>query len=137
MGLNEHQQRRLEVSLGIIDRTLMEIERYYLSAEPLKGELAEIANDLTPDQVSEIKQLAEEFRRQLKPLKNKFHLAPQRRDVRSILRGHFSHFWAVIHDCHSAKLKGYGSVDPELKTSLDPELDHLLNIVARLQQAIR
>jgi hypothetical protein len=137
MGLNDHQQRRIEVSLAIIDRALMEIERYYLSAGPLTGELAEITNDLTPAEAAEIKQLAQEFRRRLKPLKDKFGLAPQRKDVRAILRGHFSHFWAVLHDCHSAKLKGYGSVDPELKTTLDPELDILLDLVAQLQRAIK
>jgi len=137
MSLNQHQQRRIEVSLAIIDRTLMEIERYYLSADSLKSEMFEITSDLNSDEVLEIKRLVQRFRERLKALKSRFHLDPQRMDLRSLLRSHLSYFWSVLHDCRSSKLKGYGVVDPELKKSLDPALDELLAIVEQLQGTIK
>lgn len=136
MGLNEHQQRRIEVSLGIIDRTLLEIERYYLSGDSPTGEMFEISSDLEADESLEVKRLIQRFRQRLKLMRKRFHLAPQRLNLRGLLRGDFSHFWSVLHDCRSSKLKGYGAVDPELKTTLDPAIDELLTIVQQLQDAI-
>lgn len=136
MGLNEHQQRRIEVSLALVDRTLLEMERFYFSEKPLISEMIHITSDLRKEEKEEILQLIEQFRQGLRSVREKFQLKPQSVNLRRLLRSYFSHFWSVLHDCRSAKLRGYGQVDPELARSLDPEITRLIALAERLEQII-
>ncbi|MCX7752258.1 MAG: hypothetical protein N2443_05235 [Blastocatellia bacterium] len=134
--LNEHQRRRLEVSLGLFDRALLEVERLYLSADLPQGEMFEVTSDLTPDERARIRATIAQIRDLLQRFRERFQLHPQRRDVRSLLRGYFAHFWAVLSDCRASKLRGYGEVAPQLGQMLDPEIEALLVLVERLERVI-
>lgn len=136
MGLNEHQQRRIEVSLALVDRALLEMERFYLSEKPLVSEMVHFTSDLAADERREIVHLIEEFRRGLRSVRETFQLKPQSVNLRRLLRSYFSHFWSVLHDCRSTKLRGYGEVDPELSHRLDPEIDRLIALAERLERII-
>ncbi|GBC76829.1 hypothetical protein HRbin08_00297 [bacterium HR08] len=134
--LNEHQRRRLEVSFGLLDRALVEMERLYLSSDLPQGAMFEVTSDLTPDERAHIRMTIARVRDRLRRLREQFQLQPQRREVRSLLRGYFAHFWAVLSDCRADKLRGYGEVAPQLKQALDPEVEALLIAVQRLEQVI-
>jgi len=136
MTLNEHQRRRREVSLGLFDRALLEVERSYLSLDLVRGEMFELTSDLTPEEKARIRATIEQIRERLRLLRERFQLEPQRREVRSLLRGYFSHFWAVLSDCRASKLRGYGEVAPQLKQMLDPEIEALLVLVERVERII-
>jgi hypothetical protein len=136
MALNEHQRRRLEVSLGLLDRALLEVERNYLSADLPRGEMFELTSDLTPEEEARIRATIAQIRHRLRRLREAFHLEPHRRDVRSLLRGYFSHFWATLSDCRASKLRGYGEVAPQLKQTLDPEIEALLVLIEHLERII-
>ncbi len=136
MVLNEHQRRRLEISLGLFDRALLEVERSYLSLDLVRGEMFELMSDLTSEEKARIRAAIEQIRERLRLLRERFQLEPQRREVRSLLRGIFSHFWAVLSDCRASKLRGYGEVAPQLKQMLDPEIEALLVLVERVERII-
>jgi len=132
--LNEHQRRRLEVSLGLFDRALLEVT--YLSADLPRGEMFEVTSDLTPDEHAEIRRTIAQIRERMGQLRERFHLQPHHRDVRSLLRGYFAHFWAVLSDCRASKLRGYGDVAPRLEQVLDPEVEALLVLIERLERMV-
>jgi hypothetical protein len=134
--LNEHQRRRLEVSLGLFDRALLEVTRLYLSADLPRGEMFEVTSDLTPDEHAEIRRTIAQIRERMGQLRERFHLQPHHRDVRSLLRGYFAHFWAVLSDCRASKLRGYGDVAPQLEQVLDPEVEALLVLIERLGRMV-
>jgi hypothetical protein len=136
MGLNEHQRRRIEVSLALVDRALLEMERYYLSEKPLTSEMVTFTSDLRPAERQQILRLIEQFRHGLRVVREKFQLTPQEVNLRRLLRSYFSHFWSVLHDCRSTKLRGYGDVDPELAHHLDPEMDRLIALAEELERII-
>lgn len=136
MGLNEHQQRRIEVSLALVDRALLEMERFYLSEKPLIGEMVHITSDLQKEEREDILRLIEQVRQGMRSLREAFQLKPQSVNLRRLLRSYFSHFWSVLHDCRSAKLRGYGPVDPDLTHRLDPEITRLIALAERLEQII-
>ena len=45
--------------------------------------------------------------------------------------------WVTLHESKSHSLRGYGAVPEELKTYLDPRMDGILSLLARLQEAVR
>ncbi len=136
MALNEHQRRRLEVSLGLLDRALGEMERNYLATDLPHGEMFELKSDLTPEEKAEILRTIAQIRHRLRRLREAFHLEPHRRDVRGLLRGYLAHFWAVLSECRASKLRGYGEVAPHVPSLLDPEIEALLSLVERLERAL-
>lgn len=131
--LNEHQRRRVEVSLGLFDRALLEIERNYLSADLPQGEMFAVSSDLSAEERAQIRTMIAQVRDRLRVLREIFHLTPYRKDARSLLRGYFSHFWAVLSDCRASALRGYGTVAPELSRTLDPEIEAILVLLERLE----
>ncbi|MCS7158720.1 MAG: hypothetical protein N0A16_13485 [Blastocatellia bacterium] len=136
MALNEHQRRRLEVSLRLFDRVLLEVERSYLSSDLVQGEMFELTSDLTPEEKARIVTTIREIRERLHILRERFQLEPQRRGAWSLLRGYFAHFWAVLSDCRASKLRGYGEVAPQLQQLLDPEIEGLLVLIERLERIV-
>jgi hypothetical protein len=134
--LTEHQRRRLEVSFGLLDRTLLEVERLYLSSDLPCGEMCEVTSDLTPEERAQIRATIAQIRDRLRRLRERFHLHPYRREVRSLLRGYFAHFWAVLSECRARALRGYGAVAPQVEQMLDPEVEALCALVERLERAI-
>jgi hypothetical protein len=137
MGLNEPQQRRLEVTLSLIEQTLFELEACYLAAAVADGKSVRVKNDLTEAEIRQLLDLFGQMRRQIHCLRQQFRLQPHRRDLRRMVAARFSHFWATLHDCRTDKLKGTGPVDPQLKRTLDPRIDELLQLVLAMQRVIQ
>jgi len=136
MGLNEPQQRRIEVTLSLIEQTLLELEKCYLADTSITGEMLRITSDLTPAEVQKLKSLFNQMRRQIRRLREQFQLKPQERDLRRMLAAAFAHYWAILHDCRTDKLKGSGRVDPRLKQMLDPAIDRFIELTEELEKVI-
>jgi hypothetical protein len=137
MRLNEPQQRRLEVTLSLIEQTMMELEACYLTEGPVtNGEMIRITNDLTAAEVERLLDLFNQIRQQFGHIRRQFHLRPQTHDVRRVMAAKFAHFWATLHDCRTSKLKGTGAVEPRLKQTLDPAIDQLIELAIALEMVI-
>lgn len=65
-----------------------------------------------------------------------FELTPRKHDARHALMGRFTTLWAHLEDCRSHKLKGYGSVDPELRRTLDPTVRAMTGAVDQILSAL-
>lgn len=136
MGLNEPQQRRIEVTLSLIEQTLLKLEKSYLTDTSITGEMLRITSDLTPAEVRKLKSLLNQMRQHIGRLREQFQLKPQERDLRRMLAAAFTHFWAILHDCRTDKLKGAGPVDPQLKQTLDPAINQLIELARALETVI-
>lgn len=137
MTLDEPQRRRLEVTLGLIEKRLRELKCLYLSGVDPGGELVRVHNDLTEAEVQALTELFEEMQRRIGHLRAQFELRTQQRHLRRILSASFSFFWSILHDCRSEKLRGTGRVDPLLKQTLDPELDDLIQLAESMSRVIQ
>lgn len=137
MALNEPQRRRLEVTLGLIEQRLRELELLYLSGADPSGELVLVENDLTEAEVEALTTLIGEMRQRIGRLRAEFELRPQQRHLRRILAALFSFFWSILHDCRSEKLGGTGRVDPALRQTLDPGLDDLIQLTQSMSRVIQ
>jgi hypothetical protein len=137
MGLSEPQQRRLEVTLSLIEQTLLELEMCYMTGAITRGEMVKVDNNLTHEQVQQLLDLFETMRQRIGQMRQQFQLQPQGHDLRRLLGSHFSHFWATLHDCRTNKLKGTGAIDPQLKQTLDPQIDELIRLVLEMERVIQ
>jgi hypothetical protein len=137
MGLNEPQQRRIEVTLSLIEQTLLELEKAYLTDTSITGEMFRVTSDLTPAEVQTLGSLFYQMRQHIGRLREQFQLKPQERDLRRMLAAAFAHCWAILHDCRTDKLKGSGRVDPRLKQTLDPTIDQLIKLVEKMERLTR
>jgi hypothetical protein len=138
MGLNEPQQRRLEVTLSLIEQTMFELEACYLTGTTIvDGEMVRTRNDLTDAEVKRLLDLFGQVCQQIGQVRRQFHLRPQRHDLRRLLAAKFAHFWATLHDCRTPKLKGTGPLDPRLKQTLDPAIDQLIKRAEEMERVIQ
>ena len=67
------------------------------------------------------------------------HLGLRKQSVEldKLVESRLSHMWVTLHESKSHALHGYGAVPEGLKAYLDPRMDGILALLARLQEAIR
>jgi hypothetical protein len=63
-------------------------------------------------------------------------LGKQRVDLDKLIGSRLSHIWVTLHESKSQSLRGYGAVPEKLKEYLDPRVDGILGLLARLREAL-
>ena len=53
-----------------------------------------------------------------------------------LIESRLSHIWVTLHESKSHGLHGYGAVPEELRAYLDPRIDGILSLLARLREAL-
>jgi hypothetical protein len=122
LRLTPNQRRHLEVSLGKI---LTEMEEYSHSLQrwPLPGDSQDRALVSLAELEGRIAQVAESLG--LRP-------SALRPDPARRLGALSSHWWETILNCRSQVLRGYGQLDPEIASRLDPLVDSLAGALLSL-----
>ena len=69
-------------------------------------------------------------------LSHKFELDKESSDAASMLRGDLTISWANLLDARASKLGRYGKVHPELKNTLDTDIQNLAGIAMQLSAII-
>jgi hypothetical protein len=133
--LNEHQHRALSTRLALLDRQLYEAERF-VRGDLGSGPMFETRSDLKTEETEALLDLFAAARESLTKLRDRFALTVHGEEVRHWLLGHFSILWNILQDSHAEKLKGFGEVARDLGPQLDPEIDHLIEIVSRVRTLI-
>lgn len=131
MTLNVAQK----TSLGI---TLREFE-VRLARLRVLVEQYESTRRLTPEGVERLRQMIERQQAIIDDLFHRFQLKRETIDVVQSMIAELSISWTQLVDSRSDKLGRYGEVDPDLKATLDPAIDQMveacLNMVHLLDKA--
>src|SRR5208337_5129671 len=57
-------------------------------------------------------------------------------ELDKVIESRLSHVWVTLHESKSQSLRGYGAVPEKLKEYLDPRVDGILGLLARLHEAL-
>ncbi len=134
MGLNPYQHNALEVRMRHLERTLFQIRR--LLFLPLDGRLTR-HQSLSPEVSAQAEAVMGAMLAEIAEVAEAFDLQPEVEDVAQSILSEMTIAWADLNDTQSAKLKGYGAVDPSPGESLDPHIQQLITLSNRLVQLIR
>ncbi len=134
-SLNKHQQRRLEVTLYLVERSLDEMADYLRGELPC-GEMYETHSDLSLEEQNELLTHIGEAKQRIARIKNDFGLDAGTNDLRGIIMGYLSSLWESLHNTRPRNLKGFGTVAPELFETLDPELMQIINLVGAMSRLL-
>ena len=58
------------------------------------------------------------------------------RPLDKVVESRLSRIWVTLHESKSQSLRGYGAVPEKLKEYLDPRVDGILGLLARLREAL-
>jgi hypothetical protein len=131
MGLNQAQQNALSTTLLHLEQALDEIEQLFIA--PVTGATYTIQLDLQPATVQQIRERCAEMRHQIAEMMAFFDLPRHTRNGRRIIYAEMSAVWTNLEDMRPPKLRRYGAVDPDLITTLGPQLESLTQLVRTMQ----
>jgi hypothetical protein len=129
--LNESQRRHYEVLFARLERTLVQLEAA-ARGDDAATVLTVVEADLPARFVADAPLLIGEARAQLEALAQKLSLRPRSESRRRVCRALITSELNGLTDATSARLRGFGAVDPSIATHLDPALEELRSTVAGL-----
>jgi len=132
MSLNENQKRAIYVALVEADEMMSELERLSLN-QSTSGILPQMDTSLPELEQHKIIDLVHQVRKEIKAIVELFQLQPKIRKLYPQISGIINTLCSDLEDVKSAKLSGYGTVDPSLKDTLDPHLDWILELLLSFQ----
>lgn len=130
--LNEHQKRRVEVALFLLDRDLDEIVRL-LTVESTEGTLYHVDRDVDDGARAQLLAGAKEIKGTITKLKARFELEPHVRSEGSAIAALLASLWVRIHDARPRNLAGFGDVNPKLYETLEPDLMRIIQVLRRME----
>jgi hypothetical protein len=133
--LNESQRRHYEVLFARLERTLVQLESA-ARGDDAGTVLTVVERDLPPRFAQEAPVAIAEARRQLAALAQTLSLRPRAESRRRICRALITSDLNGLTDATSARLRGFGEVDPSIATHLDPALERLRLTVSRLAELL-
>jgi hypothetical protein len=134
-SLNLNQQRRIQITLYLLDQSLEVIAGYL--REPLPcGEMYVTVSDLQQEQRDELLKLVGEIKTRIAEIRNQFGLETKVDDVRAMIMGYLGNMWESLHNARPRNLHGFGPVAPELFTTLDPRILQIIELVNAMSKRI-
>jgi len=64
-------------------------------------------------------------------------LPKQTFDLKKLIESRLSHIWVTLQESRSQSLRGFGAVPEKLKEYLDPRVEEILGLLARLREALQ
>lgn len=130
MGLNENQRRRIHAYLQHMEKSLERMEA--LIRTPQTGSvLYRVQTDLSSPQRRQLLALFDEMKAGIQLLSDRFGMVRREESLHRIIVAELSQDWTLLEDLYSRKLKGLGAVSADLKVSLDPEIEKLVDLLNR------
>jgi hypothetical protein len=131
MGLNENQKRAVTITLRLLEERLAAVEQ--MIHEDEQGVLYSRRASFTPEQVGRIETLIAAMRDEIRHVATEFQLPREEQNAARAIVGALEMSWESLEEVRPRRLKNYGSVDPELKETLDPSLKRLIHLLFELQ----
>ena len=133
-SLNPYQHDALEIRMRHLERTLLQTGR--LLRLPPGGRLVRF-RPLSPETAARAEAVMGAMLAEIAVMAETFDLQPEVEGVAQSILSEMTAAWADLYDTQSAKLRGYGAVDPSLADALDPHIQQLMTLSTSLVQLIK
>jgi len=124
----------LAARMRTLEEDCREIAR---NLDGFKGILYEYAGEIPQRNRRQMRRTLSEILNAIASIRLELHLPEQLIDLDKMIDARLSHMWVTLHESKSSSLHGYGAVSEGLKTYLDPRIDAILALLARLREALR
>jgi len=121
---NRSQRTRLLVVLQEFEESLLQAKQW-LSGYQENGALYHRELDMSGEDKTVALEKVEAALTNLQQLAQRLDLPRQKRDAARMIAAQMNSAWVSLSDSHAHNLKGYGEVNPQLASILDPEIDQL------------
>jgi hypothetical protein len=134
MTLSLRQKSAVEVTLRQVERAVREARRHLRAPDdgiltqpvPMPDHTRETLEALIADVLAEIEQVALQL-----------NLEVQIEDPGRAIEAAMTVAWSDLHDTLSPRLGRYGEIDPALAGTLDPHLQHLIELTREIGRVAR
>jgi len=116
-----------------LEEDCREIER---NLDGFHGILYEYAGAIPETSKEQIRTILLEVLDQVTSIKLDLGLPKRTVELDKVIESRLSHIWVTLHESKSQSLRGYGVVPEKLKEYLDPRLEGILELLARLREAL-
>ena len=116
-----------------LEEDCREIER---NLDGFHGIFYEYAGAIPDTSKKQIRTMLAEILDDLTSIRFDLGLRKQTVDLDKLIESRLSHIWVTLHESKSQSLRGYGAVPEKLKEYLDPRVDGILGLLARLREAL-
>lgn len=123
----------LAARMLILEEDCREIER---NLDGSHGILYEYAGAIPETSKEQIRTILLEVLDQVTSIKLDLGLPKRTVELDKVIESRLSHIWVTLHESKSQSLRGYGAVPKKLKEYLDPRVDGILGLLARLREAL-
>ena len=124
----------LAARMRTLEEDCREIERHL---DGFKGILYEYVGEIPERSRRRMRRTLAEILDAISSMRLELHLPEQVIDLDKMIESRLSHMWVTLHESKSASLRGYGVVPQDLSRYLDPRIDGMLALLARLREALR
>src|SRR3990172_11033908 len=133
--LNPLQKNSLRISLMLIERGMLEVDRLLSDGEH-EGILFRITDDLREETKTDLWRLIHELRQIVREMKDRFQLDLEIDEKSRAIFGKVPLLWEIVTDTDANRLRGYGKIDPALKDLLDPSVERLSRLLLSMHQLV-
>jgi len=133
--LNPLQKNSLRISLMLIERGMLEVDRLLSDGEH-EGILFRITDDLREETKTDLWRLIHELRQIVREMKDRFRLDWEPLEKRRTIFGKVPLLWEIAAGSNASRLRGYGDTHPALKDLLDPSIERLSDLLLRMQSLL-
>jgi hypothetical protein len=134
--MNRIQTSRLETTLLLLNRSVLELDRL-LELSELDEPMFHSKSPFSAEKKGSIRARLAELRQMIARLALDHGIEKREEEMLSRVRGEFNSHWVMIEDTKCKEMSRYGEIAPELKDTLDPELDRLASGVLSLLDSLR
>jgi hypothetical protein len=127
--LNDNQHRSLSVTLQRVEMAAWRLEETLTRQHLPQLALTRMINPFNEQQQETLLALARLLRQDIAWLTQAYDLAASEQNVSRMVMAEFTLLWSDLEDVRPRKLSRYGSVQSTLHQFLDPQLQHLLQLV--------
>jgi hypothetical protein len=124
----------LAARMRTLEKDCREIER---NLDGFKGILYEYAGEIPERSRRQMRRTLADILNAITSIRLGLQLPEQVIDLDKMIESRLSHMWVTLHESKSASLRGYGVVPEDLSRYLDPRIDGMLALLARLREALR
>ncbi len=132
-----NQKRPVGIALGIVEDQLRRLEWLIRKGEQ-QGLFFRISDDIKEEAKPLLQERIERLMQRIGDLKDSFDLTHTQKEwnLSSLVESISLYLRVELENVMSAKLKGYGPVDPELKDLLDPKLREMISLLKEINSMV-
>jgi len=133
--LNEHQKRRLTVTLSYVEKALHQVEQLLDGGG--SGALYQTVDVPDEARCQAIRGVIGQIRMEVADLVRDFELEPTQESATAAIAALMSSAWEGLEDCRPASLRRYGAVNPGLQSALGPRIERLAELTLQVIRRTR